>query len=64
MNKNLPSPLNTNEAYMYGINQRLEVLIDQMSSLLEHIASKDSVSVESARSEQVAPTTKRAKRGG
>jgi hypothetical protein len=56
----LPAPLNANEQLLYGIAIRLEVLIDQMSALSEHIANKDKVSVESG---NVEPAPKKTKRG-
>lgn len=43
----VPQPLNMDDKYLYGINIRLEVLIDQFGSLLEHIARKEGVTVES-----------------
>lgn len=42
----LQEPLNAEERYLYGINVRLSILIEQMSSLLEHIASKDEVAIQ------------------
>ena len=42
----LDEPLNMEERYLYGINARLSILIEQMSSLLEHIATKDNVAVQ------------------
>jgi len=41
----LQEPLNAEERYLYGINVRLSILIEQMSSLLDHIAKKDEVAV-------------------
>lgn len=56
----IDEPLNANERYLYGINMRLEVLIEQMSSLLEHIAKKEGVAVESAKVvEKPAPRRKK-----
>lgn len=53
MNKitQIDSPLNAQEKYLHGINLRLEVLIDQVSSLVEHISKKDNVAVESGKVE-------------
>lgn len=45
----LDTPLNTGERYLYGINVRLSILIEQMSSLLEHIATKDAVAIQSTK---------------
>lgn len=42
----LQEPLNAEERYLYGINVRLSILIEQMSSLLEHIAKKDDVAIQ------------------
>jgi hypothetical protein len=52
----IQEPLNVQEQYLYGINIRLEVLIDQISSLLQHIASTQNVSVEENKVEEVAPS--------
>lgn len=41
----LNEPLNAEERYLYGINVRLSILIEQMSSLLDHIAKKDEVAI-------------------
>lgn len=53
MNK-LPQPLNVVEELLYGINKRTEVLIEQVSSLLEYIAQRDKVAVESGKVETYA----------
>ena len=42
----LQEPLNEEERYLYGINVRLSILIEQMSSFLEHISKKDDVAVQ------------------
>lgn len=63
----LDSPVNASEKYLYGINLRLEALIDQVSSLVEYISKKDSVAVESKQVDvkPVAQQEKpRSKRGG
>lgn len=44
----LQEPLNAEERYLYGINVRLSILIEQMSSFLEHISKKDDVAVQEA----------------
>lgn len=61
MNKHreVPTPLSTNEMYLHGINVRLEVLIDQVSSLLSHIAEKNGVTMEETKVEQARPTRTR-----
>lgn len=43
---NIQKPLNVTEEYLYGINVRLEILIDMMSSLLEAYADKHELAVE------------------
>lgn len=66
MNKfsQIDDPLNAKEKYLYGINLRLEALIDQVSSLVEHIAKQTSASVENVIVEQdVQPAKTRGKRG-
>jgi hypothetical protein len=49
----VPTPLNAQENLLYGVNKRLEILIEQFGSLLEHIASKEGVAMESGESETV-----------
>lgn len=39
----LDVPFDMNTRYLHGINVRLEVLIEQLSSLVEHIAKQDKV---------------------
>lgn len=46
MSKDLEQPVNVTEKYMYGINIRLNIIIEQLSSLLEHIAKQEGVPVE------------------
>lgn len=53
----MPEPYNVEEKYLHGINIRLEILIEQISSLLEHIAKRDSVAV--TNSENVTKTPKK-----
>jgi hypothetical protein len=54
----IQEPLNVQEQYLYGINVRLEVLIDQISSLLQHIASTQNVPVEANEVQQPTPATR------
>lgn len=42
---NLERPLNSNERYLYEINVRLNILIEQMSSFLESYAEQNKVAV-------------------
>lgn len=54
----LPQPVNITEQYMYATVMRLEVLIDQFSSLLEHVAKQNGEVVESNVSENVTEDVK------
>lgn len=48
MEKNLPEinePLNSNERYLYAIAYQQKILIEQMNSIIEYIAKKESVAV-------------------
>jgi hypothetical protein len=45
--KHMEQPLNSTENFLYGINMRLEVIIEQLSALAEHIGEKDGVAVAS-----------------
>lgn len=42
---NIPKPLNVSERYQYEQLIRLDALCNMMSSLIEHLASKDNVAV-------------------
>jgi DNA-binding MltR family transcriptional regulator len=44
--RDVEEPLNQNERYLHGIVIRQNILIEQMSTLLEHIAKKDNIAVE------------------
>jgi hypothetical protein len=39
-------PVNVNERYLYAMVLRLDALCNMVSSLVEHIASKDNIAVE------------------
>lgn len=39
------SPVDKETRYLHGINLRLEVLIEQVNSIVTYLASKDSVAV-------------------
>lgn len=41
--KDLEQPLNANERYLYGINVRLEILIDMFSSFLNSYANQNNI---------------------
>lgn len=43
----ITKPVNIQESYLYAIIQRQEVMIEQLSSIIEHIAKKDDVAVTS-----------------
>ena len=42
----IEKPINVTEQYLYGINMRLEVLIDMISSLLQAYAQVNDMAVE------------------
>ena len=42
----IEKPVNVTEQYLYGINMRLEVLIDMMSSFLKAYAEQNGMAVE------------------
>lgn len=42
----LDNPLNANERYLHAIATRLDVLIDQLSAISEHLAKDSGVTVE------------------
>lgn len=40
-------PVNVQESYLYAIIQRQDVIIEQLSSIVEHMAKKDGVATTS-----------------
>lgn len=59
----LPHPLNVKEQYMHAIVLRLDALVEQMNSLVEHIGEKENVAItESKVEEKVAPKRKTTKK--
>ena len=64
LDKHLDEPLNSNERYLYGINLRLEILIEMFSSFLNvyakqnDIATTKTVMVEEVKSEEVVEEVK------
>ena len=55
----IPTPVNANESLLYGINVRLDALINQMSSLLEHIAKEKGIATETVKSTQRSTRTRK-----
>lgn len=51
----LGAPITLNERYMHGVNVRLEILINQMSSLLEYVAQKEGIAVTAEVMQDTAP---------
>jgi uncharacterized protein (DUF1697 family) len=47
--KPIPEPLNANERLLYAIVMRQDILIEQLSSIVEHISKKDNVAVEDSK---------------
>lgn len=41
----MEQPLNANERFLYQVAIRLDVIIEQNNSIIEHLAKKDSVAV-------------------
>ena len=64
IDKHLDETLNSNERYLYGINLRLEILIEMFSSFLNvyakqnDIATTKTVMVEEVKSEEVVEEVK------
>ena len=42
-------PMNSNERFMYEMIVRQNIIIEQLSSIVEHISKKDGVAVETAK---------------
>lgn len=54
---NIPEPLNAQERLLYAIVVRQNILIEQLSSIVEHIAKKDEVAVTSGKVVSAEETT-------
>lgn len=54
-------PLSANERFLYAMIQRQDVIIEQLSSIIEFIASKEKVAVQSNKTEDK-PAPKRTAR--
>lgn len=48
----LENPLNANERYLHAIATRLDVLIDQLSAISEHLAKESGVTLENVTVEE------------
>ena len=49
----LDAPLSANERFLYAVAVRLDVLIEQVSSIIDHIAKEDEVAVTESKVETV-----------
>jgi hypothetical protein len=49
----LEAPLSANERFLYAVAVRLDVLIEQVSSIIDHIAKEDKVAVTESKVEVV-----------
>jgi hypothetical protein len=49
----LEAPLSANERFLYAVAVRLDVLIEQVSSIIEHISKEDEVAVTESNIEAV-----------
>jgi hypothetical protein len=61
-NKRLPleSPLSANERFLHAVAVRLDVLIEQVNSIVDHLAKQDNVAVTESKVEtkEVEPEVK------
>lgn len=57
----LPTPLNANEHLLYAIVVRQDIIIEQLSSIVEHLSTKDNVAVTKNTRNEVLPTKVEAK---
>ena len=48
----LEQPLNSNERFLHAVAVRLDVLIEQVTSIVEHIAKQDEVAVTESKVEE------------
>ena len=61
---NIPEPMNTTETYLHAMTIRLDALCNMVSSLVEHIASKENMAVEEVKAEvKSSPSRKRSTKG-
>ncbi len=59
----LEPPLNANERFLYAVSLRLEILIEQVSAISEHLAKRDNVAITSnVATEKVEEAPKRTRR--
>lgn len=58
----MEQPLNSNERFLYAVALRLDILIEQNNSIIEHIAKQDKVAVTNQVAETVEEKPKKAKR--
>ena len=61
MNSKLEEPVNIEEKYLYGINIRLNIIIDMLSSLLEVYVNQNNVAIENV-IEESPDTSKKGKK--
>ena len=55
----LIDPVNITEAYLYGINIRLNILIEMISSLIEVYANQNNIATENVKVEEKRVSKKR-----
>ena len=60
-NDNVPEPLNVQEQYLHGILLRVDALCNMVSSLVEHVAKQEGVSVEHVEVKDKRPTARKKK---
>lgn len=61
MSNELEMPVNIEEKYLYGINVRLNIIIDMLSNLLEVYANQNNVAIENV-IEEIPDTSKKGKK--
>lgn len=57
----IEQPLNSNERFLYAIAHRLDIIIEQNNSIIDHISKQDKVAVTNHKSEEKQPEPKQAK---
>ncbi len=58
----LQDPVNATERYLYGINVRLDALIEMMSSFLDVYAKQNDIATSENKIEELIPTKKTRKK--
>lgn len=60
---NMEQPLNSGERFLHAIAHRLNIIIEQNNSIIDHLAKQDKVAVTNHKSEEKQPESQIATKG-